>query len=65
MILQGTVQGRRRKGRQKKRWEDNVTEWTRLKLAEAIPKADNREGWRKVVARSSLVPQRSTRLSDK
>ena len=23
MILQGTVQGGRRKGRQKKRWEDN------------------------------------------
>ena len=28
MILQGTVQGGRRKGRQKKRWEDNVTDWT-------------------------------------
>ena len=27
MILQGTVQGGRRRGRQKKRWED-VTEWT-------------------------------------
>ena len=26
MILQGTVQGVRRRGRQKKRWEDNVTE---------------------------------------
>ena len=24
MILQGTVQGGRRKGRQKKRWEDNI-----------------------------------------
>ena len=26
MILQGTVQGGRRKGRQKRRWEDNVTD---------------------------------------
>ena len=26
MILKGNVQGGRRKGRQKKRWEDNVTE---------------------------------------
>ena len=65
MILQDTVQGGRRKGRQKKRWEDNVTEWTGLKLGEALRKAENREGWRKVVARSSLVPQRSTRLRDK
>ncbi|KAK2158010.1 hypothetical protein NP493_1831g00007 [Ridgeia piscesae] len=27
-ILQRTVQGGRRRGRQKKRWEDNITEWT-------------------------------------
>ena len=56
MILQGTVQGGRRKGRQKKRWEDNITELTGLKLGEALRKAENREGWRKVVAQSSLVP---------
>ena len=42
MILQGTVQGGRRRGRQKKRWEDNVTEWTGLKLGEALRKAKNR-----------------------
>ena len=65
MILQGTVQGGRRKGTQKKRWEDNVTEWTGLKLGEALRKAENREEWRTVVAQSSLVPQRSTRLRDK
>ena len=65
MILQGTVQGGRRKGRHKKRWEDNVTEWTGLKLSEALRKTETREEWRKVVAQSSLVPQRSTRLRDK
>ena len=65
MILQGTVQGGRRRGRQKKRREDNVTEWTGLKLGEALRKAENREEWRTVVAQSSLVPQRSTRLRDK
>ena len=65
MILQGTVQGGRRKGRQKKRWEDNVTEWTGWKLGDALRKAESREEWRKVVAQSSSVPQRSTRLRDK
>ena len=65
MTLQGTVQGGRRRGRQKKRWEDNVTEWTGLNLGEALRKAENREEWRTVVARSSLVPQRSNRLWDK
>ena len=27
-ILQGTVKGNRKRGRQKKRWEDNIKEWT-------------------------------------
>ena len=65
MIIQGTVQRGRRKSRQKRRWEDSITEWTGLKLGEALPKAENIEEWRKVVAQSSLVPQRSTRLRDK
>ena len=38
MILQGTVLGERRKGRQKKRKEDNKSEWTGLKLTEALKK---------------------------
>ena len=29
-ILQGTVQGGRRRGRQRKRWEDSTEEWTGL-----------------------------------
>ena len=36
MILQGTVQGGRRKGRQKKRWEGNISEWAGLGLDEAL-----------------------------
>ena len=31
-ILQGTVQGGRRRGRQRKRWEDNFKEWTGLEM---------------------------------
>lgn len=57
-ILQGTVQGGRRRGRQKKRWEDNIGEWTHLKLSEAMRAAEDREGWRELVNRSSVVPQR-------
>ena len=49
MILQGMVQGGRRKGRQIKRWEDNISEWTGLGLGEALQKAEDREEWRKVV----------------
>ena len=32
-ILQGTVKGGRRQGRQKKWWDDNIREWTGLEFA--------------------------------
>ena len=34
-ILQGTVKGGRRQGRQRKRWEDNIREWTGLEFAKS------------------------------
>ena len=35
IILQGTVKGGRRQSRQKKRWEDNIWEWTGLEFAKS------------------------------
>ena len=32
-ILQSTVKGGKRQGRQRKRWEDNIREWTGLEFA--------------------------------
>ena len=34
-ILQGTVKGGRRQGGQRKRWEDNIREWTGLEFAKS------------------------------
>ena len=34
-ILQGTVKGGRRQGRQRKRWEDNIREWTGLEFGKS------------------------------
>ena len=61
-ILQGTVKGGRRQGRQKKRWEDNIREWTGLEFAKFQRAVENREKWKKLVAKSSVVPQRPSRL---
>ena len=55
-ILQGTVQGGRRRGRQRKQWEDNIKEWTGLEWNIILWKADNREERRKLVVKSSVVP---------
>ena len=61
-ILQGTVKGGRRQGRQRKRWEDNIREWTGLELAKSQRAVENREKWRKLVVKSSVVPQQPLRL---
>ena len=42
-ILQGTVKRGRRQGRQKKRCEDNVREWTGLEFAKTQRAVENRE----------------------
>ena len=56
-ILQSTVKGGRRQGRQKKRWEVNIREWTVLEFAKSQRAVENREKWRKLVVKSSVVPQ--------
>ena len=65
MILQGSVQGGRRRGRQKKRWEDNVTEWTGLKLDEAPRKAEIEKSGEQWLPDHPWCPNGSTRLRDK
>ena len=57
--LQGTVKGGRRQGRQteRKRWEDNIREWTGLEFGKSQRAVENREKWRKLVTKSSVVPK--------
>ena len=64
-ILQGTVKKGRRQGRQRKRWEDNIREWTGLEFAKSQRAVKNRGKWRKLVTKSSVVPQRPSRLRDR
>ena len=48
--LSGTMKGGRRQGRQRKRWEDNIREWTGLVFAKSQRAVENREKRRKLVA---------------
>ena len=63
-ILQGAVEGGRRQGRQRKKWEDNIRKWTGLEFGKSQRAVENREKWRKLVAKSSVVPQRPSQLRD-
>ena len=61
-ILQDIVQGKRRKGRQKKRCVDNIKEWTGMDFACSTRAAEDRTRWKGVVVKSSVVPQRPHRI---
>ena len=68
-ILQGTVVGGKGQGRPRKRWEDNIREWTGLEFAK-FPEGSGkqkrkRKTWRKLVVKSSVVPKRPPRLRAK
>ena len=64
-ILQDTVKGERIQGRQRKRWEDNIREWTGLEFRKSQRAVENREKWRKLVAKSSVAPQRPLQFRDR
>ena len=44
-ILQGTVKGGRRQGRQRKRWEGNIREWIDLEFGKSQREVENGENW--------------------
>ena len=56
-ILQGTVKGRRRQGRQRKSGEDNIREWTGLEFTKSQRAGVNREKWRNLLVKASVVSQ--------
>ena len=63
--MQIIVKEGRRQGRQKKRWEDNIREWTGVESAKSQRAVEDRERRRKLVAKSSVVPQRPSQLRDR
>ena len=52
----------KRRDGQKKRWEDNIKEWTGMDLASSARAAENRIRWKKIVANSSVVPRRPSKV---
>ena len=64
-ILQGTVKGEKRQSRQRKRWKDNIREWTGLVFAKSQRAVENKRKWRKLVVKSSVVSKRPSRSRDR
>ena len=61
-ILQGTLEEKRKRGRQKKRWKDNMKDWTRMDFASSTRAAENRIKCIGSGANSSVMPRRPSRI---
>ena len=58
VILQGTIEGQRKRGRQRKMWLDNIKDWTGLSLPQLLERATDRPAWRKTVSSASRMSPR-------
>ena len=53
IIVQGHVEGKRKRGRQKLRWSDVIKEITGLDVCTASRYAQDRDGWNVIICRST------------
>ncbi|KAK3870578.1 hypothetical protein Pcinc_024216 [Petrolisthes cinctipes] len=60
-VLQGTVEGRRRREGQRKKWSDNIKEWTKKTFVVTQALAHDRDRWRDLVHNSSRRHKKGTR----
>ena len=53
---------KKKKGREKKRWEDNIKEGIELDFASSTRAAEDGTRWKGIVVKSSVVPQRPHKI---
>ena len=54
VILQGSVDGRRRRSRPRKSWKDSIVEWTGQPMSSLLRVPEDRRRWAAITAESSV-----------
>jgi len=54
LIFEGHLDGARGRGRPRRRWGDDIKDWTGKTLAECVTTARNRKNWRELVRHSAV-----------
>jgi hypothetical protein len=57
-ILEGKIQGKSSRGRQRLKWTDNIKEWTGKTLAVSTIKSRNRVEWWSIVCKVPSIRRR-------
>ena len=60
-LMLGGIGGRKRRGQQRMRWPDGITDWMDVSLSEVRELGMDREAWRAAI---HVVTKSWTRLSD-
>ena len=50
LLMEGRINGKRRWGRPRTMWTDNIKEWTKISYNDCIRVEQDREGWRSMTA---------------
>ena len=58
----GRSDRKKRRDRQKKRWEDNIKEWAGMDVVNSTREEENRTRWKWIVTMSSVMPQRPRKV---
>ena len=54
-VVEGYVEGRRRRGRPRKQYIDNIKQWTQLTTSQCVRAAEDRSRWKQLISQAMVA----------